>query len=227
MGSEQTGDAEVFIGQCCIPSRTDTADLLCGLSRLPTGLHADINRYQRLEDRLARLTARLLLRKILQRLDFIRESTLEGWCRSPEGRPFFQESRVDFSISHTSPWVVSAVALNCRIGIDVELYRSLDINSFAPYLTGAELKRVREARYPDREVLHCWSMREAILKADGRGLLIRDDSIRNICSVKTPAGRPWQVEQLDFTEGSLYLASDCRHPHLHREQWNFEELLPA
>jgi 4'-phosphopantetheinyl transferase len=120
---------------------------------------------------------------------------------------------------------VSGVGINCRIGIDVEMYRPLDIKAFIPYLTTAEQEYVRRAAYPERELLHCWSMREAVLKADGRGLLARESSIRNIHSLKTQTGEPWQVEQLEFDHGSLYLACDCSHPAPHREQWNFTELL--
>ena len=215
----------IFCSQCRVPAWANAKHLACGIARLPVTLHPEINRYHRLEDRLARLTARLLIRKTLQDLGLSRESSLDDWHKTPQGRPFLRNSCADISISHANPWVVSAVGLKCRIGIDVEIFRPLELDLLTPYLTTIEVERVQKAARPEVEALHCWSKREAILKADGRGLLVSDATIRDITAARTPAGEAWRVKSLDFGDGCLYLACDGDSDSLCRNEWSFTELL--
>ena len=218
-------DGTIIVGQCRIPAWANAEHLGCGLARLPAALHPEINRYHRLGDRLARLTARLLTRKTLQALGLSRESTLDDWHKTPQGRPFIRNSCVDISISHTHPWVVSAVSVKCRVGIDVEIFRPFEFDVLIPYLTAVEIELIRKAARPEVEALHCWSKREAILKADGRGLLVPDATIREITAVRTPAGKAWRVKRLEFSDGCLYLAGDGDIDSLCRKEWSFKELL--
>jgi 4'-phosphopantetheinyl transferase len=218
-------DGTIMVCQCRIPSWADETHLTIGLSLLSPHLHPEINRYHRLEDRLARLTARLLLRKALQLFGLGDQGALGHWGRESQGRPFLKGSIADISISHANPWAVTAVSLKRRVGIDVELFRPLELSAIIPYLTGNEVVRIRQAARPEEEALHCWSMREAILKADGRGLLAPEAVIREIESTRTSAGLPWQVESLEFSEGCLYLACDRPAECLRRDEWEFEELL--
>ena len=218
-------DGTKLSGQCRIPAWANAEHLARGMARLPVALHPEIMRYHRLEDRLARLTARLLIRKTLQVLGLSRESTLDDWHKSPHGRPFLRNSYADISISHANPWVVSAVGLKCRIGIDVEIFRPLELNALIPYLTTTEVERIQKAARPEVEALHCWSKREAILKADGRGLLVSDATIRDIAGARTPTGEAWQVKRLAFSDGCLYLACDGDIASLSRNEWSFTQLL--
>ncbi len=215
----------IISGQCRIPVWANAEHLVSGLARLPVALHPEINRYHRLEDRLARLTARLLLQKTLQILGLSRESTLDDWHKTPNGRPFIRNSYVDISISHANPWVVSAVSVKCRVGIDVEIFRPFEIDALIPYLTTVEVEFIRKAARPEVEALHCWSKREAILKADGRGLLVSDATIRDIATARTPAGKAWRVKRLEFSDGCLYLAGDGDIDSVCRKEWSFKELL--
>ena len=81
---------------------------------------------------------------------------------------------------------------------------------------------VRIAR-PEVEALHCWSKREAILKADGRVLLALETTIRDITATRTPAGEAWRVKRLEFDDGCLYLACDGDTESLRRNEWHFAE----
>ncbi|MCK5540939.1 MAG: 4'-phosphopantetheinyl transferase superfamily protein [Deltaproteobacteria bacterium] len=218
-------DGTILSGQCRIPAWANAEHLACGMSWLPVALHPEINRYHRLEDRLARLTARLLIRKTLQVLGLSRESTLDDWHKSPHGRPFLLNSYADISISHANPWVVSAVGLKCRIGIDVEIFRPFELDALIPYLTATEVGRIQKSSRPEVEALHCWSKREAILKADGRGLLAPEATIRDIAAARTPAGEAWRVKRMEFDDGCLYLACDGATDSLRRNEWSFTELL--
>ena len=199
---------EILIGRCRIPENAEAEGLMRGLSLLSNVFHHEINRYHRVEDRLSRLCARLLLRKLFQSLGLSRESSLTNWYRDKNNRPFIRASGADFSISHAYPWVVVAVGTGCRVGIDIEVLQTLELNAFTPYFTKNELTQIRASLQPEVAALHFWSMREAILKADGRGLLAPEAEVRYINSLRSPAGDPWIIKNIDFSEGCLYLACD-------------------
>lgn len=218
-------DGTILVAQCRLPPRADAAYLARGLSLLPPHLHPDITRYHRLEDRLARLVARLLIRASLHALGLVQEGALEHWRKDGLGRPYLQGSGADISISHAHPWVVTAMGIRRRVGIDVETFHPVEQSAITPYLTPLEQERIRHAERPEVEALLCWSLREAILKADGRGLLAPEAEIRDIGAARTPAGEPWQVERLEFSGGCLYLACDRQAACLRREEWEGEGLL--
>lgn len=225
IGQQNAGlGGTIFVGQSRIPCLAGTKHLATGLSLLPPHIHPEITRFHHMEDRLASLTARLLVRKVMRVHGFTAESTLEHWQKDVHGRPLLKGSGVDISISHAYPLVVCAVGVACRIGIDVEKIRSVDIWALAPFLMPHEWERINSATHPQEEALLCWSRREAILKADGRGLLAPDEIIRDINAIRTPAGQPWQVMPLECTGGCLFLAMEQGTTHISRVEWAFSEL---
>lgn len=95
-------------------------------------------------------------------------------CGGPHGRPRLPHAPVHASIAYADPWVVVAVARAedaAAIGIDAEPDgATLDLAAlFAP------------ADPPD---LRGWTAIEAVLKADGRGLMVPPDEVRLL-----PGGR--------------------------------------
>jgi len=89
-------------------------------------------------------------------------------CGGPHGRPLLPDAPLLASVAYADPWVAVAVAHDhewAAIGIDLEVEgAALDLRSlFAP-----------EAP-PD---LRGWTAIEAVLKADGRGLMLAPDQVR-------------------------------------------------
>jgi len=91
-------------------------------------------------------------------------------CGGPHGRPLLPDAPLLASVAYADPWVAVAVARHhewAAIGLDLEVEvegTALDLRSlFAP-----------EAP-PD---LRGWTAIEAVLKADGRGLLLAPDQVR-------------------------------------------------
>lgn len=216
-----------MVCQCRIRASDGERELERGLALLPPFLRPEVTRYHRFEDRMARLAARLLIRMGLRSLGLEGDSALEFWRREPQGRPFLLGGRAGISMSHAHPWTVAALTTNGgRVGIDVEMFqRPLDVDSILPYCSEAEAEHIRQAECPKESALHCWSMREAVLKADGRGLLAPEEMIRGISMTRTPAGRRWLVERLEFNDGCLYLAHDHEPAIVRREEWCFTDLL--
>ncbi|MBN1142010.1 MAG: 4'-phosphopantetheinyl transferase superfamily protein [Deltaproteobacteria bacterium] len=175
------------------------------LSLLPDSQRLAISRYRRVEDRMGRLLARLLLGAGL--------NMLEGWSRSralaalahePEGRPFLQGGRREISFSHAGRWSVCAIgdgAATGRVGVDVEAIRPLAAEEFTLVFSRPELEAIRSSPDPYRELIRRWTIKEAVLKARGRGFLEDPLTVDSGCSPEAglSADRYW--EHLPLAEG--------------------------
>ncbi|MBZ5723300.1 MAG: 4'-phosphopantetheinyl transferase superfamily protein [Acidobacteriia bacterium] len=94
---------------------------------------------------------------------------------SPHGKPSLDDRKtVDFNISHTEGMVVFAFARSRRIGVDVEkVRRDFDVEEIAErFFSVAERLALREIPEPQRypAFFHCWTRKEAYIKARGEGL---------------------------------------------------------
>jgi len=219
--------AAIRLYRCRVPAGAGAEHVADGLARLPARLHADILRFRRTRDRLHRLVARRLLGEALRARGLEHCSDLNGWRRDRWGRPRLKGIEADFSLSHSGPWVVCALAPHARVGVDVETYRALELDALRAYLTPEELEDIARAVRPDREALRCWSLREAILKADGRGLLAPEQVIRNARNLETARGTAWRVERFTIEGACLYLATDHATAPVVLEERPFLELLEA
>jgi 4'-phosphopantetheinyl transferase len=155
-------------------------DMLAGrdeeslLRLMPRQQAESIRRNRRAEDRCRRILARFLLAYGLK--------VLEGWdigaglaaLRSePGGRPWLDGSPRPVSLSHAGHWAVCAIDQEfCQgIGVDVEQVRELAVEDFRVVFTPAEQEAVRKSKDPHSELIRRWTIKEAILKARGTGLL--------------------------------------------------------
>jgi 4'-phosphopantetheinyl transferase len=178
------------------------------LARLPPPHQAEVMRSRRTEDRLARAAARLMLQEMLA--DF--GLNLSGWRREASGRPFLEGRPLDLSISHSDGWVAVALGPGLRLGVDVERHRTLDPTDFAGLLTPEEEAMVAMAPDPSRVLMELWCRREAVLKADGRGLGAGAAAIRALGVSMPSSGEAWHVQHAWLPEGCLALATDRAVP---------------
>lgn len=95
-------------------------------------------------------------------------------CGGNHGRPRFPGSAVEFSVSHTSEWLLVAVTGAGPVGVDVESTTlDRDVGRMASVaLTAAEMERF--ARLPERMrarwFVRSWTRKEAAMKLVGLGL---------------------------------------------------------
>lgn len=90
------------------------------------------------------------------------------------GKPFLKNSNIYFNMSHSHNIVSYIVALNYRVGIDIELHdNNLNVQELASlvltsaesqYLSSIESKEKLEFFY------HLWTKKESLIKANGQGL---------------------------------------------------------
>ncbi len=123
---------------------------------------------------------------------------------SPSGAP-----AIDFSITHSGDIVLAAFCREAAVGVDVELSRPLpDILDLASQLHPCESAAIRALPPAERvaDFYRCWTRKEAVLKALGRGLSLPLD-----CFV-TRSGPPasdWLTVPPDgVAPGSLWTTLD-------------------
>lgn len=177
------------------------------MALLPPEQAGRIERYMRWRDRLAGLFGRLLLRKGLMGLGYPADC-LEDLQTTPFGRPFLTGG-ADFNISHSHEWVVCALAESGRVGIDIEHHRDIALEDFRDQMTPIQFQAVATATDRRAAFFDLWTMKECVVKADGRGLSLPLTSIEAVDGVAIAGNGRWTIRSPETAAGySCHLASD-------------------
>lgn len=182
----------------------DTFDYYC--REIPAPLLSKIFSMRRWEDRQASLIGKLLLKKGLS--DFQCSSGIDHVGYSVFNRPCIQGGP-DFNISHSEDCVVCVVSDTCKVGIDIEFQRALDIDDFRSQWTDEEWASILTGDIY-AGFYQFWARKEAVIKANGKGLGIELGSISVIDDLVSLEGQDWYLSNLDGPKGySLCLATDA------------------
>ena len=137
-----------------------------------------IERFMRIEDAIRSLAAELLARIVLCRaLECSNRDLSAAWHVNAHGKPYLHESKLHFNLSHAGHWVVLAVD-NARVGVDIERINPIDLDIAKRYFSKIEYSDLM-AIPSDRRLDYfytLWKLKEAYIKADGRGLAVPLDS---------------------------------------------------
>src|ERR1700749_3492577 len=79
----------------------------------------------RLKDRQASLLGKLLLYKLLEKMEG-REKDLSRLIYTTNGKPLLERTGVSFNISHSGDYVVCAMTDQQQIGVDIEKIEEVD-----------------------------------------------------------------------------------------------------
>ena len=141
------------------------------LRLLPTSLQTKVLRFRREEDARASLFGKLLLQKMIEHFGFT--ASLEDLEYTKYERPYIHISDhelFDFNISHSGHYVVCAASTDMRLGIDIEKKSPIDSVDFISQFTSAEWQQIKSSSDSTSEFYRFWTRKEALAKADGRGL---------------------------------------------------------
>lgn len=134
------------------------------------------NRFHREADRHRWVAARVSLRRTLSECVGVHPGELRFRYGS-NGKPALANplsGRLEFNISHTDDLVVMAVSEQCPVGVDVEPVREIeDLAAISQLsLSSGERKELFADHKTEwsRRFLKYWTSKEAVLKAQGRGL---------------------------------------------------------
>jgi 4'-phosphopantetheinyl transferase len=205
---ENIGD-EIHVWHAALDRGEDVLGRLEATLSLEEKARAD--RFHFVNDRNRFVVARGLLRELLGRYLHQAPAGVE-FCYGEHGKPFLSggnaSSGLCFNLSHSSGLVVYAIARERNLGIDVEHVQpdSAGEDIAKRYFSAREVSDLRtlplEARVEG--FFHCWTRKEAYLKATGMGLQIALDSF----SVSLLPGQPAQF--LGGVEPRWHLAA--HHP---------------
>lgn len=172
-------------------------------------------RFRREHDRIAYVAAHALLRLVVGKRVGASPSSLII-SRGGFGKPFIdmEEFRgMDVSLSHTPGMVAVAVSTSGRVGVDVEAVeheRVLSSDLAAYGLSAEEIMMLELMKSSERcsAFIELWTAREAVAKADGRGLSLPFSSIR----IDLAANRAVTME--DGVKPSAHWHLWCERPSL-------------
>jgi len=152
-----------------VGNKLNNDDFFKYLNFLPTVLREKILKLKKWEDRQAGLFGKLLLKKGLE--DLGKDFDLQNLKYTEYGRPYL-EDYVDFNISHTTNFVACAISTEDRIGIDAEEIRPILIEDFKNEFSNEEWELILNSENKYYSFYFYWTAKEAVIKADGRGLNI-------------------------------------------------------
>ncbi|MDO4697948.1 MAG: 4'-phosphopantetheinyl transferase superfamily protein [Pasteurellaceae bacterium] len=154
-----------------------------------------------------------LLHKIFEQYQ-LDTTHLQQIQRTPSGRPYLADPRIDFNISHSGDWVAIIFSLSTptkMVGIDIEhpqkIRRYADLLRY--YAKPKEIAEIENGQVlPQLDSLEkrfylSWCLREAVLKSQGVGIVKLSEvqhslSEQRIYSAHCPQGTLCFYHQLPF-----------------------------
>jgi 4'-phosphopantetheinyl transferase len=126
--------------------------------------------YRRWQDKQAYLLSKWLVAAGLRKYGHSRE-LLKNLGYTEFQRPYIPGVDFDFNISHSGEFVVCAFSAGHRVGIDIEQIQPVNLKDFETILNNADKEIINKSDDPYATFFRIWSAKEAILKADGCGLI--------------------------------------------------------
>ena len=169
-----------------------------------------ILKYKKYEDSLRSLYGKLLLKDEPN----LKELNLSY---NKYGKPYLKDKCTDthFNISHSGEWVVLAID-TVPIGIDIQEITNADINIAKRFFSKEESEYIFSLSNENQieAFFKLWSLKEAYVKAEGRGLSIPLNSFTIDISSNPPIlGQDKNLKRCElYTEkvGENYFMSICR-----------------
>ena len=181
-------------------------DFLNYLNSFPLDIKSKILRFSRWQDAQASLLGKVLLKKGLD--DFNLDSNLSKLKYTNYGRPYI-EGALDFNIAHSGNYVVCAFSTIGRIGVDIEEVKEVSVGEFKNQFLEEEWNAIINSENIHHSFYAYWTAKEAIIKADGKGLSI---PLKNILlkDGKSLLGKaPWHYRAVALADNYImHIASD-------------------
>ncbi len=163
------------------------------LSSVPV-LEQDRNlKFVRWQDRQAHLLGKLLLQHGLKAMHI--HKTLSDLRVKKNGKPYFQDGPY-FNISHSGQYAICVISTEGEVGVDVEEIKDIDIIDFKFIYTEQEWSILEKNKNNSSLFYEFWTKKEAVLKANGRGLSIPLNKVEVIDKRVFFMGQQWFLNQI-------------------------------
>ena len=144
----------------------------------------DVLKYRRWQDAQLSLLGRVLLQHGLSAHYGINEADIG---RLPNNKPFLKGHPIHFNISHSKNLVACVIA-DFPIGIDIEFSdETINYLDFEFQMTAGEFEEIHQSEDKISSFFSYWTKKEAVLKAEGSGMMISLDSfeiLNNECVIE-------------------------------------------
>lgn len=176
-------------------------------NRLPSNLQEKNNKFLRWQDKHANLFGKLLLIEGLKKYGY-NSNCLEKIQYNVNNRPFI-DTKTDFNISHSGEYVICVIAEDIKLGIDIEKIGALDFTHFDSVMTTKQMNHIAIAKDSLKMFFNYWTIKESVIKADGRGLEIPLLDIEINSNIVTFNSRKWFLKNIKIDQNySCHLAVD-------------------
>lgn len=131
------------------------------------------------------IIAHSILRNILGQFAKILPQQVE-FVHNEYGKPFLKDSNIQFNISHSNNIISYIVALNYKVGIDVELYKNqFNYKEFSDLVFTPSETKIFSCVSLKEEIktklfYNLWVKKESLVKATGQGLIYPINTIEAI-----------------------------------------------
>lgn len=140
------------------------------LNEFPDDFKEKVLAYRKWQDSQLSLLGRLLLNHGLQRMGIKHEKKNLNYTFY--NKPFLDDINTKFNISHSGEIVVCVLSDTNDVGIDVEIIDKINIQDFESQMTKSEWGNIRIAEDEKKAFFDYWTQKEAVIKANGKGLSI-------------------------------------------------------
>lgn len=177
--------------------------------RLDPRAQAKVSGFRRWQDAHAALIGRLMVASAFG----LGDGPLQAWTETEFRRPSLP-GYPDFNLSHTEGCVALAWCTHGRIGLDVERYRVFEFNDARDVFTDHEWADIEGSADRPRRFFEWWTLKEAVMKADGRGFYLHPTRIRVEADMAFVDQDRWCLQPFVLgTEVMAHFATEIRAQH--------------
>ena len=128
-------------------------------------------------------------------------------------KPFFKDQELKFNISHSGELVVCVLSNTLDLGVDVEMIKAIDLESFRSQMTPTEWKKVVVASNKLEAFYDYWTAKEAVIKAHGVGLSLPLKSFEILEAKANVAGTLYYTKEIFLNQKyKTYIATSLLSP---------------
>lgn len=165
------------------------------LQQMPKSITERVERYRQDINKYQLVYGRMLINKLFQDLGYT-NFNLKDLQYTSFNKPFWRAD-LDFSIAHSGHIVGCALSTKGNIGLDIEKVQSIDINNFGHILNIEDQQFLSASTNLKKDFFKIWTIKEAVSKADGRGLSMEVKDIFIGMKEATCFTNTWHTQEID------------------------------
>ncbi|KMQ67796.1 hypothetical protein ACM39_10635 [Chryseobacterium sp. FH2] len=178
-------------------------------SLLPENMVQSVNKYKNINDRKARVIAKLLLEILVRKMFPDQNFFWNLYSKDSFSKPYFKGLEINFNTSHNENLCIVCAVQKDKCGIDSETVKPLDWKIYNDFLHPDEKRFINRQTNQQAAFYEIWTKKEAVLKASGLGIARELESIDAHKKMVTVNHQNYVTQKLDISENSItYIATE-------------------